>query len=69
MESFGHPPSEALWCRSASHTKEGHMDVFDVDYCDYCERKGHTFRSCPARDDDPGFTPPNDPNGPWRDPE
>jgi len=23
------------------------------DYCDYCERDGHTFRSCPKRDDDP----------------
>ncbi len=21
------------------------------DYCDYCERSGHTFRSCPRRDD------------------
>jgi len=20
-------------------------------YCDYCEREGHTFRSCPRRDD------------------
>lgn len=20
-------------------------------YCDYCEREGHTFRTCPARDD------------------
>lgn len=24
------------------------------DYCDYCEREGHTYRSCPKRDDDPG---------------
>lgn len=22
-------------------------------YCDLCEREGHTFRSCPQRDDDP----------------
>lgn len=22
-------------------------------YCDLCEREGHAFRSCPARDDDP----------------
>lgn len=22
------------------------------DYCDYCEREGHTFRTCPRRDDD-----------------
>jgi hypothetical protein len=22
-------------------------------YCDFCERTGHTFRSCPARDDEP----------------
>jgi hypothetical protein len=21
------------------------------EYCDYCEREGHTFRACPARDD------------------
>lgn len=21
------------------------------DYCDYCEKEGHTFRKCPARDD------------------
>lgn len=21
-------------------------------YCDYCEKTGHTFRSCPRRDDD-----------------
>lgn len=21
-------------------------------YCDYCEVEGHTFRTCPARDDD-----------------
>lgn len=20
-------------------------------YCDYCEQEGHTFRSCPKRDD------------------
>jgi len=23
-------------------------------YCDYCERDGHTFRTCPERDDDFG---------------
>jgi hypothetical protein len=23
-------------------------------YCDYCERDGHTFSSCPARDDEYG---------------
>ena len=22
-------------------------------YCDYCERSGHTFSSCPKRDDSP----------------
>lgn len=21
------------------------------DYCDYCEQSGHTFRTCPKRDD------------------
>ena len=24
-------------------------------YCDYCEREGHTFRSCLKRDDDEGW--------------
>jgi hypothetical protein len=24
-------------------------------YCDYCEREGHAFRSCPKRDDDEGW--------------
>lgn len=23
----------------------------EPDYCDYCEREGHSFRTCPARDD------------------
>lgn len=23
----------------------------DEPYCDYCEIVGHTFRTCPARDD------------------
>lgn len=27
--------------------------VADEPYCDYCEEEGHTFRSCPARDDTP----------------
>lgn len=22
------------------------------EYCDYCEQEGHTFRTCPHRDDD-----------------
>lgn len=22
------------------------------DYCDFCEREGHTFRECPDRDDE-----------------
>jgi hypothetical protein len=22
-----------------------------VPYCDYCEKEGHTFAQCPARDD------------------
>lgn len=26
-------------------------DIFEI-YCDYCEQDGHTFRSCPRRDDD-----------------
>lgn len=25
--------------------------MFDL-YCDYCEREGHAFNSCPRRDDD-----------------
>jgi len=25
------------------------------DYCDYCEQEGHTFRSCPKRDDNPDY--------------
>lgn len=28
---------------------------YDEDYCDYCEREGHTFRTCPARDDEPVY--------------
>jgi hypothetical protein len=27
--------------------------MIDIPYCDYCEQDGHTYRSCPARDDDP----------------
>lgn len=27
----------------------------DDRYCDYCEHDGHTYRNCPARDDDPGY--------------
>jgi hypothetical protein len=27
-------------------------DYDDRPYCDYCEKHGHTFSSCPARDDD-----------------
>lgn len=25
--------------------------AFEEPWCDYCERYGHTFRSCPQRDD------------------
>lgn len=25
---------------------------YPTEYCDYCETEGHTFRACPARDDD-----------------
>jgi len=25
----------------------------DAPYCNYCERTGHTFSTCPDRDDDP----------------
>lgn len=28
-------------------------DVVPEPYCDYCEKEGHTFATCPARDDDP----------------
>lgn len=24
----------------------------EPDYCDYCEREGHTFAGCPKRDDE-----------------
>lgn len=30
------------------------VDETEVPYCDYCEKEGHYFRSCPARDDAPG---------------
>lgn len=31
-----------------------HIDELDetVQYCDYCEQEGHTFRLCPQRDDE-----------------
>jgi len=29
-----------------------HEHVVEEPYCDYCERSGHSFRSCPARDDE-----------------
>lgn len=28
------------------------MTDYPTDYCDYCEREGHTFSACPARDDE-----------------
>lgn len=31
----------------------GSDDTDDEPYCDYCEKTGHYFRSCPARDDAP----------------
>lgn len=31
---------------------EGDLDDPFEAYCDLCERTGHTFRCCPARDDD-----------------
>ena len=27
------------------------LSVFDLLYCDYCEVEGHTFQTCPRRDD------------------
>ncbi len=27
------------------------MSEYPVEYCDYCEQEGHTFRTCPRRDD------------------
>lgn len=29
-------------------------DDWPVEYCDLCERDGHTFSACPARDDESG---------------
>ncbi len=31
------------------------MSYRDEEVCPECERPGHTFRSCPKRDDDPGY--------------
>lgn len=53
---------ESLWGSSAFRHNEG-ADL----YCDYCETDGHTFRSCPARDDNwDAFNDPTDANG-WGD--
>jgi hypothetical protein len=30
------------------------VDDRPVEYCDYCEVEGHTFRACPRRDDEAG---------------
>lgn len=30
----------------------GFDQAYEDPYCDYCEREGHTFRTCPERDDD-----------------
>lgn len=32
-----------------------HIHPLDRLYCDYCETEGHTFRSCPRRDDEPDY--------------
>ena len=32
---------------------DGDMDDPFEEYCDYCERTGHTFRGCARRDDAP----------------
>lgn len=29
------------------------LDTRDFGYCDYCEQIGHTFNTCPKRDDEP----------------
>ena len=33
--------------------EDGDMDDPFSEYCDYCEREGHAFRSCSRRDDEP----------------
>ena len=47
-DSFATEPDVASWGTGPS----GLMP--DEPYCDYCERDGHTFASCPRRDDDSG---------------
>lgn len=29
------------------------MSDYPEPYCDYCETEGHSFSTCPKRDDDP----------------
>jgi hypothetical protein len=41
------PYDDADW--RDDYTDDDHERV--EDYCDYCEREGHTYRSCPRRDD------------------
>lgn len=51
-DSFAHEPDVA----SAGTGPTGLIDeerFTPEPYCDYCEQDGHTFRSCPRRDDDP----------------
>jgi hypothetical protein len=48
-----------LYLRACEGVDWNYSETFTdpwVDYCDYCEREGHTFRSCPARDDDPDYS-------------
>jgi hypothetical protein len=47
------PDDECLDWRDAYMQEPDEVLSPPEDYCDYCERVGHTFRSCPRRDDGP----------------
>lgn len=41
------------WMDEADDRRKAEQERIPEPYCDYCENDGHTFRSCPMRDDDP----------------
>ena len=47
-------PAEAAEAIAGMFEFEGYdpPEERDVEYCDYCEKEGHSFRACPARDDE-----------------